>query len=383
MKERELTSYFNEQLLRIFQFKTPTPLSKEGVGSIELLEEGETKQLFLTINALIQHFVETEDFVRKLTEGNLRVEPPIRNPLISPLKQLHATLMHLVWHIEQVSKGDYTQNVDFLGEFSLHFNNLVESIKENENRLKQQAEELTKLNSDKNRFFQILAHDLRNPFTILLGFSDILLSNFRDFSQDEIEEQLTTLKRTTQSTYNLLNDLLLWARSQSGNLPFQPEEVDIVTLCKEVVKDKRDKFNLKSISILCDQSVVGKIKLTVDQNMIKTVLRNLLSNAIKFSYRGGTVCISLQQEGESIVVSVRDSGVGIDKQEQELLWDYSKAFVKKGTEGEDGNGLGLILCKEFIDLHGGKIWVESESGEGAHFKFSIPLNFKSVVTVES
>ena len=234
----------------------------------------------------------------------------------------------------------------------------------------EQNKELSKLNADKDRFMSILAHDLKSPFNSLLGFSDLLLNNFHQYSADRIEEQLTVINKVSHQTYNLLEDLLLWSKSQSGKLPFEPQNIDFNEICSEIISKLLYQSESKNISLNILES--EKTNLTADFNMLKTILRNLISNAIKFTNEQGQINVfSIKNESETIVI-VSDNGVGIDKENQKKLWDFSQPFACFGTNGEKGTGLGLMLCKEFVEKHGGKIWVESELGKGSHFYFTIP-----------
>lgn len=239
-----------------------------------------------------------------------------------------------------------------------------------EQTIKQQNSELKNLNADKDRFLQILSHDLRSPFQTLLGFSDLLLRNVRSFDIDKIENQLRQIHQTSFQTYNLLDDLLLWTKAQSGKLPFEPKSVNLQEMCDEVVVNFTTNFKNITINSFHSESIT----LMVDKNMIKTVIRNLLSNAIKFSNQDGKIDIYTIREKDSVIITVSDNGVGIQKENLSRLWKYNKPFSTKGTADEKGTGFGLLLCKEFVEKHGGKIWVESEVGKGSDFKFSLPVS---------
>ncbi len=367
MNTNELSIYLTKQINQLIKFEASETPGPEIQSSIDLIEDKNTKDLFLAVNELMSKLNEANSFVDGLSKGHLDVEVPRHNLLISPFKQLHANLSHLVWQVKRISEGDLNQEIDFLGDFSLHFNKLISFLKEKE--LYEKA--LSQLNDDKDRFMQILAHDLRSPFTALLGFSDILLSNFREYDSDEIEMQLSLLSQTAHSTYNLLNDLLLWSMSQSGKLPFYPKRLSFIDICNEVLSCKCNQADSKNIKIGCSEK--EPIYLFADINMIKTVLRNLITNAIKFTHINGEVTLYAQKEGEFATISVCDNGVGISPNNQLKLWDFTTPFATEGTEHEQGTGLGLLLCKEFVEKHGGKIWVESELGKGSNFKFTMPL----------
>jgi PAS domain S-box-containing protein len=234
------------------------------------------------------------------------------------------------------------------------------------------SDELKKLNANKDLFIQILAHDLRNPFNALLGFSDVLINNIHEYSKVKIEEILRIIHQTSHKTFNLLDDLLLWSKSQSGVLSFQPAHYYFIDICNEILELMRTFAEEKNIRITCSDQ--DKIEIFVDIRMFKTILRNLISNAIKYSNTNGQININAERVNENNIITVTDNGVGIGKENISQLFEVKNQFTTKGTAGESGTGFGLTLCKEFIEKHEGKIWVESEAGKGSDFKFSIPIN---------
>jgi len=236
-------------------------------------------------------------------------------------------------------------------------------------QLEKYAEEMTQIGKDKDRFLQILAHDLKNPFNQLLGFSNLLLKNIRVFDIEKIQELLSIINQTAFKTNLLLDDLLLWSNSQAGKLLFEPVKLDFYEICEDILSDS--KSNSKSIEINWFAS--EKILLRADLNMFKTILRNLVSNAIKFTYANGRINIFAVRKNHDAHITVSDNGIGIDQDNISKLWEISEPFTTTGTNGEKGTGLGLILCKEFVEKHGGKIWVESELSNGSKFHFTLPL----------
>ncbi len=253
-----------------------------------------------------------------------------------------------------------------------HYEGIISDITERieaELIIKKQNDELKKLNDDKDRFIRILAHDLKNPFNSLLGFSELLLKNLRKYDIEKIEKQLNVIYTASKQTYNLLEDLLLWSKSQSNKLSFEPQTYFFSEICNELISNF--KINSKNITINCLETERTKIK--ADLNMLKTVMRNLVSNAIKFTNQNGSINIYSEKSDENIIITVSDNGIGIPEENITNLWDYSQLITTSGTEGERGTGIGLPLCKEFVEKHGGKIWVESEVGKGSDFKFTMPL----------
>src|ERR1035437_2835453 len=238
-----------------------------------------------------------------------------------------------------------------------------------------ELEQLLQLNADKDRFISILAHDLRSPFTVLLGLSEFLIENIREYDTDEIENHLKLIKNSAQDTFALLEDLLKWIRAQSGNIPFKPQNLSFADICNDILKTLNPNADIKNISI--NYSKVDHLTVFADADMLKTVLRNLASNAIKFTNNGGTISINAIENSSNVTISVSDNGIGISPENLIKLFDISQVLSTKGTAKETGTGLGLLLCKEFVEKHGGKIWVESECGKGSIFYFNIPYNAES------
>lgn len=231
-------------------------------------------------------------------------------------------------------------------------------------------DELAKANQDKDRFLKILAHDLRNPMLSISGFSELLLSNFRNYNEEKMEKHLTILSNSAKRTCDLLEELLLWTRSQSGKINFDPVPVNLYKICNEVISYLIESAHSKGIDIL--STVDQHTTLHADTNMLSTVLRNLISNAIKFTHQDGRITISSSTSDDFVTITVSDNGVGISREDIDNIWQISELHTTPGTNGEKGTGLGLVLCKEFISKHGGEIWVESEVGVGSEFKFTIP-----------
>lgn len=228
-------------------------------------------------------------------------------------------------------------------------------------------------NADKDRFIAILGHDLRSPFNALLGFSRLLVESVRELDVDTIESYATLLNNTAENTYNLLEDILIWATLKTGNAPFQPKSISLYELVASVLASLHVAASAKEITIsnMIDESVM----ISADANMLKTILRNLVANAIKFSYKGGAVHVYTEASIYGVTVVVKDEGVGLTAKLVESLFDVTKKQSAVGTAGEKGTGLGLILCKEFVEKHCGKIWVESEFGKGARFKITLPSSY--------
>ena len=237
-------------------------------------------------------------------------------------------------------------------------------------KLRENAKELKTLNDTKDKFFRILAHDLKNPFGSLLGASEYLYKEAEKHNTDKVRMLGKILYGSAKSGYDILANLLEWSRSQTGMLEFHPERVDMDTIIDNNIKLVTALATLKQISIKSDME--NGLTATADVNMLNTVIRNLLINALKFTNKGGAVLISARKEKREILVSVQDNGVGISAKDIKKIFRIDVKFVNHGTNNEKGTGLGLILCKEFIKKQGGRIWVESRINVGSTFYFTIP-----------
>jgi len=245
------------------------------------------------------------------------------------------------------------------------------TLLENKNRKIEQSEnELRRLNAAKNKFFSIIAHDLKNPFHTVLGYSQLLSRNYDTFTEIERRKFATEINQSTGNIFRLLQNLLEWARSQTGRLVFLPREIDFSYILKNALSVLRPLADQKHISI--ELNYDEQLSIFADPQMIETVLRNLINNAVKFTPEHGKITVSAIQTGEQVEVRISDTGIGISEEETQTLFKIDSTIKRKGTNNEDGSGLGLILCKEFIQKHNGTIGVESSTGRGSTFYFTIP-----------
>ena len=240
-----------------------------------------------------------------------------------------------------------------------------------ENALKKNESELKALNNTKDKLFSIIAHDLRGPVGTSADLLEVLIENYANFNSDEQLKMLDILKNSAKSTYNLLETLLNRAIIQTGNLVFKPELFNLTKCIENAVKNLVPTALSKNITLLFKSE--RDIFSYADQNMILTVLRNLIGNAVKYTYRGGLIEVKLANQGNRTEISITDNGMGMDETTKQNLFVQSIPSSKYGTENEKGTGLGLILCKEFVDKHGGHITVESEPGKGSRFIIDIPM----------
>jgi PAS domain S-box-containing protein len=247
----------------------------------------------------------------------------------------------------------------------------ISERKKAEEQLRKNAVDLKQLNATKDKFFRIIAHDLKNPFSSLLGASELLSKNAENFSTEKIKSYSTILNSSARSGFELLENLLEWSKTQIGDIEFRPDTINIKAIVERNLLSLKISALNKEIQLLSE--ITGDFELSGDKNMIDTVIRNLISNAIKFTPMQGIISISAYKTDAFAIITVKDNGIGIAKENIEKLFKIDTKFVNIGTANERGTGLGLILCKEFVEKHGGKIWVESELGAGSSFKFSLPL----------
>lgn len=247
----------------------------------------------------------------------------------------------------------------------------ITAIKKAELSLIENETQLKKINATNNKLFSIIAHDLRLPFNSILGFSELLMDNKNDFEIAEREEFAKGINTTAQNTLSLLDNLLNWAKAQSGKIIIQPEKIILSSIILEVIEILTLVANFKSIALIYNQS--NEIEVVADEDMVKLVLRNLVSNAIKFTKSGGDVNISAISNQDEVEISISDNGVGMNDKARKKLFKIATNVSTSGTANEKGSGLGLVLCKEFVEKLGGTIWVESEEGVGSDFKFTLPL----------
>jgi len=273
----------------------------------------------------------------------------------------------------------YTEDLPFIDLFEQKLiNNYAGRISKITERIKtrkileESETKLRQLNADKDLFISILSHDLRSPFNNLLGLSEILTEDIRKLAIGEIEDIAISINKTARNTYILLEDILLWARTHQGKIPFKPQQLSLTEVCDDTLKTLIPNAKAKNITI--NYSTADHINVFADIDMLKIVLRNLVSNAIKFTNNGGVININAEQSHSNITISVSDNGIGIPSDNIANLFDIGQFLTTKGTADEKGTGLGLLLCKEFVEKHGGKIWVESEVGKGSDFKFTLPIS---------
>ena len=240
-----------------------------------------------------------------------------------------------------------------------------EKVNHQNDQLIENEKKLNEMIATKDKFFKIIAHDLRNHFNGLLGYSDLLAETHKELDIEERENMINDLADISKNTFSLLENLLVWSKSQTESLPFSPKELRLSQLVDANLQSLHSHAKSKGLKLI---SKVGKdIMVYADKEMLDTILRNLVMNAIKFSSKGEVVLIDTTPEEERVRLSVRDQGIGMSQEKLDILFDITKKTSTLGTGQEKGTGIGLALCKEFIDKHGGEIHVESQEGKGSVF----------------
>jgi len=276
--------------------------------------------------------------------------------------------------LQRSSSGDLRKVYGLVSDISLY--------KKAEAELRKSTDDLMKLNETKDRFISIISHDLRTPFSSILGFTD-LLANDEGLTNDERKQYVKYIQESSKSMLSLVNSLLDWTRLQTGRIKFEPERMDAGILIDKSITSVSGEAMRKGVEIY---STIGRGKnIFVDTGLINQVFNNLLSNAIKFSSNGDRITITSKpaETPRFIEFSIRDTGSGIKEENLNKLFNVDTKFTTEGTAGEKGSGLGLSLVKEIVEKHGGNIWAESIYGKGSTFHFTLPVASASVLIVDN
>ena len=320
------------------------------------------------LRKLIQQFEEGYNFITSVSEGNLDYSAPPHFYLFSHYKQLQSNLRHLTWQTQQIARGDYNQKVSYMGEFSVAFNQMIEALREK----KKMEDQLRDLYATRDKFMSIISHDLKSPFNGILGFSQLLAQDYPELSDQERLSFIENIRISAQNAFKLLENLLEWSPMQTGKITFTPDETNLSRLVLEnflLLKPVAEKKNIHLYTEVPEDAVAY-----IDENSILTVIRNLISNAIKFSFNGSRITVRSTNDESFITISITDNGIGIPAKNLDKLFTLDEKYKTAGTDNEKGTGLGLLLCKEFVEKNGGKIWAGSEYGKGSTFSFSLPIH---------
>jgi len=251
-------------------------------------------------------------------------------------------------------------------------NEQTEQLKAQSIELEYANEQLTELIKTRDKFFSIIAHDLKNPVNLLKGFAELLLHRYNEIDDVRRYKYIETVFRTSNNLTDLLEKLLQWARMQTGGIRFDPEVINIYAFIEENLAPLTDSFEQKNITVESNFQDT-ELLMVGDRNMLDFVFRNLLTNAMKYTNRGGHILILCDINNNKAQFCVSDNGIGMEEHISRDLFSLTRNRTKEGTEGELGSGLGLFLCKDFIERNRGKIWVESKIGEGTKVYFYVPL----------
>jgi signal transduction histidine kinase len=241
-------------------------------------------------------------------------------------------------------------------------------------RLVESETKLKDLNATKDKFFSIISHDLRNPIASLVSFVRIMNRDYDDMSENEVKELIADMKETTEKAQDLLENLLLWSKTQTGKIVFKPESFNFYDVIQENIQLFQSAISHKQISV--QVFAENPSMMFADFNMTKTIVRNLLSNAIKFTHPRGNIRISFENTNKFFIFKIEDDGVGMKKDEIPLIFIPGGQKSKQGTADEKGTGIGLLISKEFVDRHKGHFQINSELGKGSTFAVHIPVNKK-------
>jgi len=373
-KQMEQSVIESEKKYRTLFDATPDPIliHKKGIilkvnkACLKFVEAKNISQILnLSINKFIKEYT-NEELVEKIN----KVE---ESKITKFIEEKFVTLSGIVKDVEVVAVPIIYEKEKAIQVIFRDITEQKKALTELQNSEKQ----LFQLNATKDKFFSIIAHDLRNPFNQLLGLTDLILENYQDYSFSDLKEYIGLLNKSAKNGYNLLENLLEWARSQSGRKEINPFNFELIHVSKKVVELMQANATNKNIQII--SKISKDISIFADVNVINTILINLISNSIKFTKSGGEIIVDAINNGNHVIISVKDNGLGISQDNINKLFKIDIHHSTKGTNNEAGTGLGLILCYEFINLSKGKIWVESEFGHGSTFYFSLPKSNNKLI----
>lgn len=327
-------------------------------------DKSEKKWLFITLGFYFLLLLSTDNILTCFADKNLLILPIIHENAI-----YYKTSEMLIFLVINIT-------LYYVFEVSRKYEHSLIRAKELLNKknveLKKKNAELNQINATKNTFFHIIGHDLRAPVAQIIQIAELFEESYNNLSEADHKHLIKTLKESSSTGYRLLDDLFNWAQAQTGQIAFAPVALNLHCLVEENMLLLQENARYKEIQII--NNVEKNCSVFADANMLNTILRNLISNAIKFTYHQGKIEIDDHVKSDGVEITIQDNGVGIPTEDLDRLFEIDKELSARGTDNEKGTGIGLILCKEFIDYHKGKIRVESEPGKGSRFIFFLPEN---------
>jgi signal transduction histidine kinase len=324
-------------------------------------EESRTKIKELELKYNADNFQNEIELLKKDNEINNLKLNRLRIGVISLIIILFLTGM--LWLINSQRNRLKRETNKLLSQKNQELEATLRKLKESELTLKE-------LNATKDKFFSIIGHDLRNPLNALLGFSELISGSSRDYSLEEIRKYNKIINDSARNIHQLIENLLEWSRSQSGNIDFSPKRHNLLPIVNDI-QDISD-IQLKKKNITIHNYIPDDLIVFADKNLLSTIIRNLINNAIKFTSPNGYISLSAERSNGQVSISVSDTGIGMTRDQLRNLFQLDNHLTKIGTSQETGTGLGLILCKEFVEIHKGSIHVESEPDKGSTFRFTLP-----------
>jgi len=370
LKDEKIADYLrdaNRYLAGLYEKKGDLPRAYEYLKSYKALSDS----LFNLENSrIVNDLKEKYDAEKKEKENEfLRSKTALQG---SELKRQNYTLnlfgIALLFIVVFSAALYYAYNIKKNAKEKV--DSLHEDLKSFNNQLSDSERNLQELNRTKDKLFSIIAHDLKNPFIALNGYSELLHEGFDDYSDEDKMQMIKDIRDVSDSTFQLLENLLNWARLQTGGMGFVKEKLDLSNLIRENLSLIQPAIKLKQLNVV--SKIEEGLEISADKEMVNTIIRNLLSNGIKFTHQEGKIAISAESKNGLVHLTVEDSGIGIRPEDIEKLLSHAEFLSTKGTDGEKGSGLGLVLCQEFIQKHGGQIAIESVLNEGSKFTITLP-----------
>ncbi len=396
-KEREL-----EELLLLDSLNVmTTEFTSEVETTIDLVKKGEIKEaeehfenILEPLSRQIQNVISDivsdaeEEVSWAMNNLNLKVDKAIKLGIYLTILSIFLSLaiglyisrsiskpLHkLILGTKEIENGnlEYNVTIDSKGELQLlanSFNNMVNELRTRIEAINKLNLELEESNQTKDKYFSIIAHDLKNPFNVILGFTDLLVDHYHEFDEEKRRQIIGELHKSSKVIYDLLENLLNWSRSQSGKIDLYPKDLNLYTIIENSIISHKSNADNKQIFII--NKIPENISVFADEFTMNVVINNILNNAIKFTPKGGQVTISTAQNGNNTELSIKDTGIGMKQETINKLFLSKNITSTPGTENEQGTGLGLVIIKDFIEKNNGTLTIKSEPKKGTEFLINL------------